>query len=86
MLSRRFRAEGVLAAVNVRPEDDGVFRDLTQVLKAEALKAAAVGEGRAVPLHEAVQPAEVFHDVHTGTQVEVVCVGKNDVRADALQV
>ncbi len=48
------------AAVDVRAKDGGVVGDLARGREAIDLKAAAVGEDRAVPAHEAMEPAHVL--------------------------
>ena len=54
----RLRREAVLRAVDVTAELDAVLVDGAQRLQREHLEAAGVGEDRAVPAHEPVQPAE----------------------------
>ena len=76
----------MFAAVDVRLEDDCVFSNLAQMLKAEALESAAVGENRPVPGHEAVQPAQAFDYLDSGSQVEMVGIGEDYLRADGLEV
>ena len=61
---------------------DAVVVELERVGEAEDLEAAGVGEDRAVPVHEPVQPARVCDDVGAGAQEEVVGVGEHDLRAD----
>ena len=45
------------------------------------LEPAAVGEGRARPVHECAQPAGLLDDVGAGLQVQVVGVGQNSLCA-----
>ena len=61
----------------MRLEQDAVLIDLTEVLEAEALKPAAVGERRAVPAHESVQPTDLFEKVGPRSQVQVVRVAEH---------
>ena len=66
--------------------------DLVQVPQAEHLKAAGVGEHRAVPAHEPVQATGRRHDLLPRLQVQVVSVREHHlgsrapqlIRADAL--
>ena len=83
---RRFRREVVNGAVHVGAEDDAVVGYLPQVLEAEPLEAAAVGEDGARPAHEAVQPAETPHRLRAGAQKQVVGVGEHHAGADGAEV
>ena len=47
----------------------------------EHLEASAVGEGRAVPVHERAESARLLDDVGAGLQIQVVGVGQNRLRA-----
>ena len=70
----------------MRLEQDAVLIDLAEVLKAEALKPAAVREDRAVPAHESVQPTDSFEKVGPRSQVQVVRVAENYPRPGCPQV
>src|SRR5207249_11430217 len=54
--------------------------------QAEYLPAAAVGQHRPIPGHEAVQAAEMGDDVLSRPQVQVVRVGKDHLRTDLAQL
>ena len=56
-------------------------RDLAQRRQAHHLEAAAVGQDRARPAHEAVQPAHPPHRLDAGPQREVIRVREQDVGA-----
>ena len=45
--------------------------------EAKDLKAAAVGEDGAVPLHKVMQPTQIAHQFVAGAQIEVVGVAEN---------
>ena len=60
--------------------------DLAHVGEAEDLEAAAVGEDGAVPVHEAVQAAQLGDELVAGPQGEVVGVAEDDLRADGASV
>src|SRR6185437_17162947 len=47
--------------------------------QAENLKAAAVGEDWACPIHKAVQAAQGLHHVATGAQREMIRVGEDNL-------
>ena len=70
-----FGGEFVERAVNVGLEEDAVVVNLAEVFEAEALEASAVGEDGAVPAHEGVKAAELFQQVGSGAEEEVVGVG-----------
>ncbi len=57
-LNRFFRAEKELAAVQVRAELRALLGDFGQLLQAEYLEPAGIGENRPVPVHELVQSSE----------------------------
>ena len=84
-ICRRTTSSGVRnirAAVDVRAELDARIRDLAQRREAEDLIAAAVGEDRPVPAHEAVQAAELADELRARPQGQVVGVGEDDLCAD----
>ena len=85
-LDRGLRGEVVDGAVHVGAENDPVVGDLAQVLEAEPLETAAVGEDRAGPAHEAVQAAQPPDRVRTGAQEQVVGVREDDAGADGAEV
>ena len=67
------------ASVDVRLELDAVFLDLAQVGQRKSLVAAAIGENRALPVHELVKAPKLANELMTGPEVEVVGVAKNDL-------
>ena len=56
------------------------------VRQAEDLKAAAIGEDRAVPAHEGVQTAQLGHDLFARPQREVIGVGQHHLGAGAAEL
>ena len=50
------------------------------VAEAEDLEAAGIGQHRAVPAHEAVQPAHLRHQVGARLQHQMIGVGEDDLR------
>ena len=75
-----------LRAIDVRPEQDSLVIEASQVAQAEHLEAAAVGEDGPVPRHERVQATHPLDRVDAGAQGQVVGVGQDDLGADAAQV
>ena len=65
-LDGSLRREAVERAVDVRLEDRALLVQATQVPQAKDLEAAAVGEDRVRPAHEAVQPAQRGDDIGRG--------------------
>src|SRR5581483_10452261 len=78
---RFFRAEKTKRAVNMRTKFDAVRFDFPDFGETENLKAAAVGENWQIPIHEFVQPAGGTNNFQTGSQVEMIRVAENDLRA-----
>jgi hypothetical protein len=70
----------------VRAELDAVLGHLSHLREAEHLVAAAVGENRVRPPDEAVQPARARDHIVARTQVQVVRVAENDLRAGVLEI
>ncbi len=70
-----------LAPLDGRSEYDAVVGDPAQSRQTEHLEAAAVGEDRAVPVHEPVEAPGAADELGTGTQHQVKGVGEHDLRA-----
>src|SRR5437899_1482354 len=85
-LDDRLRRQKARGPVERRAELDAVVAALAELGQAEDLEDAGVGEDRAVPAHEAVQAAEVAHDVRTRAEQQVVGVTEDDLRAGGLEV
>ena len=62
----------------MRAEGDALVADLPEGRQAEDLEAAGVGEDGAVPVHEAVQAAQLGDGLHPGPEIEVVHVAQDD--------
>ena len=76
----------MFAAIKMRLETDPVLVDFTQSSQTEHLKAAAVGENRTIPVHEFMQATEASHPLMTRTQVKVIGVAQDNLRADLLKL
>ena len=76
---RAFGRQHVLRAVNVAAKFHTLFRQLAQVRQAHHLIAAAVGQYRAVPVHEFVQTAQLRHPFRAGAQHQVIGIAEDDV-------
>ena len=72
-------------AVDVRAKDGALLVDRRPVGEAEDLKAAAVGEDRAVPAHDRVQPAEGGDRVRPRAEQQMIRVGEDHLRAGFAQ-
>ena len=70
----------------MRAEDGGVVGDLARRGEAVDLEAAAVGEDRAVPAHEAVQAAHLGDEVVAGPQGEVIGVAEDHAGAGRFEL
>jgi hypothetical protein len=80
------RREHMLRAIEMTAEFDAVLAHGAQPLEREHLKPAGVGEDRAIPHHEAVQPAHVANEVIARPQVQMICVAEYHPGADGVQV
>jgi hypothetical protein len=76
----------VRAAVDHRLERHAAVVDLDLAAEREDLVAAAVGQDRSVPAHEAVQAAESLDAFGTGPHVQVVAVGEDQLGAGRLHL
>ena len=76
--------EEVLRAIDVRAEGHPFLRDLTAMRQAEDLIAPAVGEDRARPAIELMQPACLVQGIEPWAQVEVVRIAEDDLRVDVV--
>ena len=72
------------AAVQMGLELHAVFIELAQLGQREHLESAAVGQYRAIPVHEAVQPARLGDQILAGAQMQMIGVGEDNLRADLL--
>jgi hypothetical protein len=50
------------------------------------LKPAAVRQDRAFPAHEPMQPAELAHQLTARTEIQMIGIAENDLRADFAQM
>src|SRR5580704_18371442 len=69
----------------MRPKHHTFFIDLAQLVQAENLKAARVGEDRAPPRHKAVQSAQLPHSLNSRPQIKVISIAENDLGAEFFQ-
>ena len=65
----------------MRSEDDLFVINRRQLGEAEDLKPAAVGQNRAVPIHQPVQAAQLFDDVGPRPQGQMIGVGQHHLHA-----
>jgi len=77
-----FRSHEVSRTVDVRLEEDPFRRDLAQLGQAVDLEAAAVGEDRFLPAHEAMKSSGGADRFAPGTEVEVIGVGEDHFHAE----
>src|SRR5579864_228706 len=84
-LHRALRTEEMRGTIQVRAERDPVFCKLPQLTQTEDLKSAGIGKNRAIPRHEAMQPAHPPHDLNTWPEVKVIGIPQDDLRPEFLQ-
>ena len=80
-LDRALRRQPMLRAVDRRAEGDAVGVELAQFLERHHLEAARIGQDRARPVHELVQPAQRRHALGARPQHQVEGVAEHDLRA-----
>src|SRR5262249_39547671 len=69
----------------VRAELHSLFRNFSQTAEAEDLKAAGIGEQRALPTHEPVQSAQVANNLVSRPQIKMIGIAQDDLRAQLLK-
>lgn len=72
--------------IEVAAELRTLFIDAHQWSEGDHLKSTGVGQDRAIPLHEIVEPPETLHPLMSWAQVEVIRVRQNDLRAKRFQI
>jgi hypothetical protein len=80
------RRKPPLRSVDVAPEVHAVLIDVAQSFEGEDLKSTGIGEDRSVPLHELVQAPELANQLVAGTEVQVVGIRQDHLRAHRVQV
>jgi hypothetical protein len=85
-LDRALGGEDVGSPVHVASEARALLGDDPVVGEGEDLEPARVGEDRAVPAHEAVDPADAPERLRPGAQHEVVGVREDDLGAEGAQI
>ncbi len=73
-------------SIDVRPKHGRLVGDLSQVGEAVDLEPATVGENRAIPLHELMEPAEFGDEVVSRPQCQVIGISKDDLHADSFEL
>ena len=69
----------------MRAETHAFFFHFAQFAQAEHLEAAGIGEQRAFPAHELVQPAHLAHQLMPRSKIQVIGIAQNDLRAQVFQ-
>jgi hypothetical protein len=70
----------------VGSEQDPIVRDLAPLCQAEHLKTARIGQDRAVPTHEPVQPTQLGYYVSARAQVQMVGITQDELGAQTVQI
>jgi hypothetical protein len=68
----------------MRAEGDALLGNFAQLGQRHHLKAAAIGEDRAVPLHEFVQTAQRGNPLGGGAQHQVIGIAQHNLGAGGL--
>jgi flavin-dependent dehydrogenase len=75
----------VAAAIQMRTEMHPIFGDAPELLVAEHLKTATIGQYGPIPGHKPMQPAQGLDGFMTWPQVQVVCVAQKDLHLQLFQ-
>ena len=75
----------MLRAIKVRTKTHSFISDFAKLGKTEYLVAAGIGEDGSIPGHEPVQAAKFANQFVTGTEVQMIGVAKNNLRAEFFQ-
>src|SRR5262249_18334635 len=75
----------MLGAVKVGTKADALIGDFSKFGQTEYLITAGIGENGPVPGHEFVQTAQLANPLVAGTQIKVVGIAENDLRAEFFQ-
>ena len=70
----------------MRMEVYALFLDFSQVCQGKHLESAGIGQHRAIPVHKLVKASHFFHDLISGTHVQMIRVAQLHLGADALQI
>ena len=62
-----------------------LFFHFAQFAQAEYLEATGIGQQSAVPAHEFVQPTHFAHQLVPGSEIEVIGIAQNDLRAQTFK-
>lgn len=76
------RTEKVRGAIKVRAKGDAFLGDFTQIVQAEDLEAAGIGEDGARPCHETMQASEVADGIDSRAQIEVIGIAQKNLDAE----
>jgi hypothetical protein len=71
----------MLGPIQMRSEVNPLICDLPQGRQAENLKPPTICKNRPLPVHEFVKPLGLADNSHAGSQVEVVCIGEDNLRS-----
>src|SRR5580658_732756 len=76
----------MFGAIQMRTKRHALLRHLAQFAEAENLEAARIGENRARPRHEFVQPAHLADQFMSRTEIKMVGIRKQDLYEKVFQV
>ena len=82
---RALRGKEMRRSVEMRAESHAFLGHLAQFVQTENLETAGVGENRARPRHETVQPAQLAHLLDSRPQIKMVGIAQQNLYAEFLQ-
>ncbi len=80
-----FRTEKMRRAIQVGAKGHAFLGHLAQFIQTENLETARIGENRARPRHEAIQPAQLADLLDSGPQVKMVGITQEDLYTEFLE-
>ena len=85
-LHRDFRRQKELVAIDGRSKAHAFLRNLAQLTKAKHLETARVGQNRAIPVHEAMQPTVRGNDIKPRAKPKMKRIAEDDLTAHAFEL
>ena len=76
----------MLGAIEMRAKCDAFVRDFAQLAEAENLEAAGIGENRARPGHEFVQPAHRANQFVARTKIKMIGIREKYLHAEIFEI
>src|SRR5580700_1149885 len=79
------RTKEVRRAIKMRTKRHALLADFAELVQAENLEAAGIGQNRPRPRHETMQTAHLAHGFDPGTQVEVISIAEKNLDSELFE-